>query len=66
MTPNFEQMTKAELRAYVLAHRDDVEALRLLMNRDRNNKMWYQIPQTPAGDRQVDELLRRKISGEAK
>jgi hypothetical protein len=30
MKPNFEEMTKAELRAYVLSHRDDIEAIRVL------------------------------------
>ncbi|NEQ40762.1 MAG: hypothetical protein F6K40_32900 [Okeania sp. SIO3I5] len=30
MKPNFEEMTKAELKAYVLQHRDDIEAIRSL------------------------------------
>lgn len=30
MKPNFETMSKAELKAYVLQHRDDIEAIRLL------------------------------------
>ena len=30
MKPNFEAMSKAELKAYVLEHRDDLEAIRLL------------------------------------
>lgn len=30
MKPNYEAMSKKELRAYVLAHRDDLEAIRLL------------------------------------
>jgi hypothetical protein len=30
MKPNYEAMSKAELRAYVLEHRDDLEAIRLL------------------------------------
>ncbi|MCL1470435.1 DUF6887 family protein [Argonema antarcticum] len=33
MKPKFEQMTKAELKAYVLAHRDDDEAIRALFSR---------------------------------
>jgi len=28
MKPNFSQMSKADLRAYVLQHRDDDEALK--------------------------------------
>ncbi|MBW4634345.1 MAG: hypothetical protein KME30_21265 [Iphinoe sp. HA4291-MV1] len=30
MKPNFAQMSKAELKAYVLANRDDIEAIRFL------------------------------------
>jgi hypothetical protein len=30
MKPNFEAMSKSELKAYVLKHRDDIEAIRFL------------------------------------
>lgn len=30
MKPNYEAMSKAQLRAYVLGNRDDIEAIRLL------------------------------------
>ncbi len=30
MKPNYEAMNKAELKAYVLEHREDIEAIRLL------------------------------------
>ncbi len=30
MKPNYEAMSKAELRTYVLQHREDLEAIRLL------------------------------------
>jgi hypothetical protein len=33
---DFEQMSRSELRAYVLAHRSDEQALRLYMERLRN------------------------------
>lgn len=33
MKPNFEKMSKAELKAYVLAHRDDDEAIHALFSR---------------------------------
>jgi hypothetical protein len=32
MKPNFEEMSVPELRAYVLAHRDDIEAIRALFH----------------------------------
>jgi len=31
--PDFAKMTKAELRAYVLEHRDDAEAFHVLMDK---------------------------------
>ena len=33
MKPNFAEMSTKELRAYVLAHREDVEALEVLFSR---------------------------------
>jgi hypothetical protein len=43
MKPNFEAMSKAELRAYVLAHRDDTEAFHALADRivANPNLKWY-------------------------
>lgn len=32
MKPNFEEMSVAELRAYVLGHRDDIDAIRALFH----------------------------------
>ncbi|MEH1910789.1 DUF6887 family protein [Nostoc sp.] len=33
MKPNFAEMSTKELRAYVLANREDIEALEILFNR---------------------------------
>ena len=43
MKANFEDMTRKELKAYVLAHRDDVEALRSLFSRRSPDETatWY-------------------------
>jgi hypothetical protein len=43
MQPNFEEMTNAELRAYALAHRDDIEPLRVLYSRRSpdSEATWY-------------------------
>jgi hypothetical protein len=35
--PNFQEMTRKELRAYVLAYRDDEEAIRCYMDRLHND-----------------------------
>ncbi|MFE1746507.1 DUF6887 family protein [Coleofasciculus sp. H7-2] len=52
MKPNFEEMSKAELKAYVLAHRDDDEALRVLFSRRNppdSEATWYGPMFTPEG-----------------
>ncbi len=51
MRPNFEEMTNAELRAYALAHRDDIEPLRVLYSRRSpdSEATWYGPMCTPEG-----------------
>jgi hypothetical protein len=63
MKPDFEAMTKAELRAYVLEHREDEEALRSLMSRRNPNAVQYNFPDTPEGRKQRENILRQKIEG---
>ncbi|MEB3123547.1 MAG: hypothetical protein VKL41_20290 [Snowella sp.] len=63
MKPNFSQMSKADLRAYVLQHREDDEALRALMSRRDPNAIRYNFPSTEEGLRQTEEVIRRKIEG---
>ncbi len=42
MKPNFEQMSVPELRAYVLSHRDDIEAIRALFHHP--SLKWKTMP----------------------
>lgn len=52
MKPNFEEMSKAELKAYVLAHREDDEAIRVLFARRHppdSEVTWYGPLCTPEG-----------------
>ena len=39
MKPNYEAMTKSELRKYVLNHKDDMEAIRLLFKTPNENQI---------------------------
>jgi hypothetical protein len=43
MKPNFNVMTKSELRAYMLEHREDIEAVEALADRiyANPNPQWY-------------------------
>jgi hypothetical protein len=61
MKPNFETMSKAELRAYVLEHREDMEALRSLMSRRDPNATKYNFPNTEEGLEQTKEIIKRQI-----
>ena len=58
MKTNFETMTKAELRAYVLEHKEDEEALRILMSRRSGIKYNF-----VEGKKQVKDLIKQKIEG---
>lgn len=58
MKPNFEQMSTPELRTYVLSHRDDIEALRILMSRRNppdSEATWYTLEQT-------EEAIKQRIN----
>ena len=60
--PNFKEMSRTELRKYILAHREDEEAIHeLFINRSNPNAKIY-----PANlsDEEMLEILRRKINRE--
>ena len=59
--PNFEAMSKEELRAYVLTHRNDAEAIRALFSRRDPNATWYGNDLSPE---ETQEIIRCKIAGE--
>lgn len=52
MRPNFEEMSRRELRDYVLEHREDMEAFLTLMRRRNppdSEATWYPAPCTADG-----------------
>lgn len=63
MKPNFETISKAELKAYVLKHKEDKEALGALMNRRDPNSIKYNFPNTEEGREQTKAVIKRKIEG---
>ncbi len=65
--PDFSKMSRQELRTYVLAHREDDEAIAALIKRGNSNSPKYRFPQTDEDLREMAELLRRKLgsAGEA-
>ncbi|MFQ4142554.1 DUF6887 family protein [Chlorogloeopsis sp. ULAP02] len=75
MKPNFETMTSKELIAYVLAHREDDEAIRVLFSRRNppdSEATWYGPMVTENGTpieeniRIAEEAIKRRIEQENK
>ncbi len=59
MRPNYEEMTNKELIAYALAHREDVEPLRVLYSRRTpdSEATWYGPMATEDG-KPIEENIR--------
>ncbi|NEO84359.1 MAG: hypothetical protein F6J87_08905 [Spirulina sp. SIO3F2] len=60
--PDFDKMTRQELRCYVLAHREDDAAITALINRGNPNSPSYPRPQTEADLVMMGEILQRKLA----
>ena len=59
--PNFEAMTREELRSYILKHREDDEALAALLSCRDPNAPGYS---NDLSSEEMTEILKRKIAGE--
>lgn len=64
MQSSFKTMTVDELRAYAIAHRDEIEPLwELYRHRTPDEEaMWYYPPQTKEEEREQFEQFKRAIS----
>jgi hypothetical protein len=58
--PDFKAMSKDDLRAYVLAHREDDEAIRELFSRGNPDSVRYNTKSFE----ETQEIIRKKIAGE--
>ncbi len=63
MQPNFEKMTNAELRAYAVAHREDVEPLRVLYRRRTpdSEAIWFHPPKDKEEEQQQFDIFKRMV-----
>lgn len=61
MKRDFSTMTRQELRAYVLAHRDDDEAIEALIKKGNPVSPTYPFPQTDEDLREMEAILKRKL-----
>lgn len=59
--PNFKEMGFWDLRAYVVEHRDDEEAIHeLFINRRNPNAQSY----SSSNPKEIEDIIKRKIAGE--
>lgn len=60
MKPNFQEMSRDELKKYILSHPTDDEAIReLFINRRKSDAVRYPFS---LSDQEMEEVLRRKIN----
>ena len=62
--PDLSKMNRQELRAYILAHREDDEAISALIERGNPNSPKFRFPETEEDLRDMDEILKRKLGSE--
>jgi hypothetical protein len=62
--PDFSTMTRKELRAYALVHREDDAVFAELVKRVSQNGKSYPYPQTEADLAEMKQLFQRKIVGD--
>ncbi len=62
MKPDFSKMTRQELRCYILAHREDEDAIEALINRGNPHSLKYPFPKTEDDFREMEEILKQKLS----
>lgn len=63
MKPNFDEMSKAELKAYVLTHREDDEAIRALFRRRSpdSEAIVFHPPKTKEEEEKQFELFKQIV-----
>jgi hypothetical protein len=60
--PNFSNMSRQELRSYILEHRNDDEAIEALINKGNPNSPTYRFPQTEDDLREMEAILKQKLN----
>ena len=62
MKPNFDTMTRREIRDYILQHREDDDAIEALINKGNPNSPTYKFPQTDEDLQEMEAILKQKIN----
>jgi hypothetical protein len=59
--PDFDQMSRLELRTYILANREDDDAIEALIKRADPNSPIYPYPQTEEDLKHMQEILQQRL-----
>jgi hypothetical protein len=62
MKPNFDTMTRQEIREYILQHREDDDAIEALIRKGNPNSPTYKFPQTDEDLREMEAILKQKLN----
>ncbi len=62
MKPNFDTMTRQEIREYILQHREDDDAIEALISRGNPNSPTYKFPQTDEDLQEMEAILKQKLN----
>lgn len=62
--PDFSSMTRKQLRAYALAHREDDAVFTELIDRVRGTGTRYPYPQTEEDFEELKRILHRRLYGD--
>jgi hypothetical protein len=66
MKSDFSPMSRQKLRAYILKHRDDGEAIEALIKTRNPNSSTFAFPQTDEDLKKMEEILKQGLSANGK
>ena len=62
MKPNFDSMTRQEIRDYILQHQEDDDAIEALISKGNPNSPTYNFPQTDEDLLEMEAILKQKLN----
>ena len=62
MKPNFDSMTRQEIRDYILQHQEDDDAIEALISKGNQNSPTYKFPQTDEDLLGMEAILKQKLN----
>jgi hypothetical protein len=60
--PNFDTMTRQEIREYILQYREDDDEIEALINKGNPNSPTYKFPQTDEDLQEMAAILKQKLN----